>query len=53
MNKRQQMRWSPAGAHQLLQVRAAALNGTLDLDRLDKRQSIATANDNCGLRLAA
>jgi len=27
MNKRQQMRWSPRGAHRLLQVRAAVLDG--------------------------
>jgi len=32
MGKKQQMRWSPAGAHYLLQVRAEVLNGTL-LDR--------------------
>jgi hypothetical protein len=29
MGKRQQMRWSPAGAHYLLQVRVEVLNGTL------------------------
>ena len=29
MNKRRQMRWSPAGAHCLLQVRAAVLDGRL------------------------
>jgi len=29
MSKTQQMRWSPAGAHYLLQVRAEVLNGTL------------------------
>ena len=27
MNKRRQMRWSPRGAHRLLQVRAAVLDG--------------------------
>jgi tetratricopeptide (TPR) repeat protein len=32
LSKKQQMRWSPAGAHYLLQVRAELLNGTL-LDR--------------------
>jgi hypothetical protein len=32
MSKKQQMRWSPAGAHSLLQVRVELLNGTL-LDR--------------------
>jgi hypothetical protein len=30
MNKSQQMRWSPHGAHFLLQVRAAVLNGDFD-----------------------
>jgi hypothetical protein len=29
LSKKQQMRWSPAGAHYLLQVRAELLNGTL------------------------
>ena len=29
MSKKQQMRWSPAGAHYLLQVRVERLNGTL------------------------
>ena len=28
-SKKQQMRWSPEGAHYLLQVRAELLNGTL------------------------
>jgi hypothetical protein len=32
LSKKQQMRWSPAGAHYLLQVRAELLNGTL-IDR--------------------
>ena len=32
MSKKQQMRWTPAGAHYLLQVRVELLNGTL-LDR--------------------
>jgi hypothetical protein len=27
MNKRRQMRWSPRGAHRVLQARAAALDG--------------------------
>lgn len=27
MNKRQQMRWSPRGAHRVLQVRAAVMDG--------------------------
>jgi len=29
MNKRRQMRWSPRGAHRVLQVRAALLDGRL------------------------
>src|SRR3954447_25633064 len=31
MNKRRQMRWSPRGAHRVLQVRAAVLDGRLGL----------------------
>src|ERR1700712_1736496 len=30
MNARQQMRWSPRGAHLMLKVRTSTLNGTLD-----------------------
>jgi hypothetical protein len=33
MNKRRQMRWSPRGAHRVLQVRAAVLDGRLGLGR--------------------
>lgn len=29
MNKKRQMRWSPAGAHRVLQVRAAVTDGRL------------------------
>jgi hypothetical protein len=29
MNKRRQMRWSPSGAHRVLQIRAAVLDGRL------------------------
>ncbi len=29
MNKRRQMRWSPQGAHHVLQVRAAVIDGRL------------------------
>ncbi len=29
LSKKQQMRWSPEGAHYLLQVRAELFNGTL------------------------
>jgi hypothetical protein len=30
MNKRRQMRWSPQGAHRVLQVRAAVIDGRLN-----------------------
>ena len=32
MNAQQQMRWSPQGAHLMLKVRTAAVNGTLERD---------------------
>jgi hypothetical protein len=32
MNAQQQMRWSPRGAHQMLKVRTAVMNGTLERD---------------------
>jgi hypothetical protein len=32
MNAQQQMRWSPRGAHLMLKVRTAIVNGTLDRD---------------------
>jgi hypothetical protein len=32
MNARQQMRWTPRGAHLMLKVRCAVMNGTLDRD---------------------
>jgi len=32
MNARQQMRWSPRGAHLMLKVRTAVINGTLERD---------------------
>jgi hypothetical protein len=32
MNAQQQMRWSPRGAHLMLKVRTAVMNGTLDRD---------------------
>ena len=32
MSAQQQMRWSPRGAHLMLKVRTAAMNGTLDRD---------------------
>jgi hypothetical protein len=34
MNKRRQMRWTPQGAHHVLQVRAACINGRLSAGRL-------------------
>ena len=35
MGAQQQMRWSPRGAHLMLQVRTAIVNGTFDEDHLD------------------
>ena len=32
MNARQQIRWSPRGAHLMLKVRSATANGTLERD---------------------
>jgi hypothetical protein len=34
MNKRRQMRWTPHGAHRVLQVRAAVLDGRFGVNRL-------------------
>ena len=34
MNANQQMRWSPRGAHLMLKVRTAVMNGTLDRDHV-------------------
>jgi hypothetical protein len=35
MGARQQMRWSPRGAHLMLQVRTAIVNGTFEADHRD------------------
>jgi hypothetical protein len=35
MGAQQQMRWSPRGAHFMLQVRTAIVNGTFDADHRD------------------
>ena len=35
MGAQQQMRWSPRGAHLMLQVRTAIVNGTFDADHRD------------------
>ena len=35
MGAQQQMRWSPRGAHLMLQVRTAIVNGTFDEDHRD------------------
>jgi hypothetical protein len=35
MNKKRQMRWSPIGAHRVLQVRAAVADGRLKKAKLD------------------
>jgi hypothetical protein len=43
--KKQQMRWTPTGAHQLLQVRTRVLNGQLrcDFERWHPRLRSASA----------
>ncbi len=52
MNKSQQMRWSTHGAHQLLQVRAAIING--EFEQLVATPSAeSTADDKISLPLAA
>jgi hypothetical protein len=38
MGARQQMRWSPRGAHLMLQVRTAIVNGTLEADHRSMSQ---------------
>jgi hypothetical protein len=46
MRAQQQMRWSPRGAHLMLQVRTAVVNGTFDADHRDifrRRRSFRTA----------
>jgi hypothetical protein len=35
MNKRRQMRWTPLGAHRVLQVRAAVVDGRLGSGQLN------------------
>lgn len=44
MAKKQQMRWTNKGAHQLVQVRVAALNGELTPKRLAALSSVPCAN---------
>jgi hypothetical protein len=34
MTAKQQMRWSPRGAHFMLKVRTAVMNGTLERDHI-------------------
>jgi len=54
MNKRQQMRWSRQGAHRLLQVRAAILNGDFDaLVRSTPASRAVETQDAAQLPLAA
>lgn len=54
MNKRQQMRWSRRGAHLLLQVRAAVLNGEFDaLVRSSSASRAVETQDAVSLPLAA
>ena len=39
MNAQQQMRWSPRGAHLMLKVRCAVMNGTLEQDHAISEKS--------------
>jgi hypothetical protein len=48
MNAQQQMRWSPRGAHLMLKVRCAVMNGTLERDH-----AIAETSAHCPYRRAA
>jgi hypothetical protein len=48
MTAKQQMRWSPRGAHFMLKVRTAVMNGTFEQDHL-----ALTKSKNCLLYLAA
>ena len=47
MGPQQQMRWSPRGAHLMLQVRTAIVNGTFDEDHRD------ICRQRCSFRIAA
>jgi hypothetical protein len=47
MGAQQQMRWSPRGAHLMLQVRTAIVNRTFDADHRD------TCRRRCSFRMAA
>ena len=40
MTAKQQMRWSPRGAHLMLKVRTAVMNGTFERDHIALGQSI-------------
>jgi len=52
MNKSQQMRWSTHGAHRLLQVRAAVINGKFE-QLLALSTADAASTDQTSLPLAA
>jgi len=39
MTAKQQMRWSPRGAHFMLKVRSSVMNGTFEQDHIDLAQS--------------
>jgi len=51
MNKRQQMRWSEAGAKSLLRLRTAVING--DLKRLRPANSPSSRADQTAMARAA
>ena len=48
MNAQQQMRWSPRGAHQMLKVRTAVMNGTLERDHAVAERRAPTIS-SCGV----
>ena len=48
MTAKQQMRWSPRGAHLMLKVRTAAMNGTFERDHIALCQSTQYPNRRVG-----
>lgn len=53
MNKKQQMRWTRVGAHKLLQVRTAVINGEFDDLMKPGPATHQAANDSTCIPLAA
>jgi hypothetical protein len=52
MAKKQQMRWFDEGAHRLVQVRAAVLNGDFSVKSLATLSKTHAANQPYGRRVA-